>query len=118
MTNTAPDPVALPPRESATENLSPETDAANEWVDEALAPFQFFLGALAATTEPFGDESVGVRTLIDALRVSLPFEMDVLVDDAGRVHLAGGPPAYYTETSVMPVFHQLSLRVESETLDG
>lgn len=87
-------------------------------MDEALAPFQSFLAALAATTEPCGNENVGVRTFIDALRVRLPFEMDLLVDESGRMRLAGGPPAYYTETSVMPVFHQLTLRVESETRDG
>ena len=58
------------------------------------------------------------RTFIETLRVSLPFEMDVLVGKTGRVLLAGGPPAYYIETSVMPVFHQLTLRVESATLNG
>ena len=118
MINTAPDPLALPATANGAENLHPATDADETWVDEALAPFQSFLGALAATTEAFEDESAGLRTFIEALRVSLPFEMDVLVDDLGRVHLAGGPPVCYTETSVVPIFHQLALGVQSEAGNG
>lgn len=118
MTNTAPNPLAPDTTDSATANLPPEMDADESWVDEALAPFRGFIGMLTATAEPLDDETAGVRTFIEALRVSLPFEMDVIVEDSGRVRLAGGPPACYTETSVMPVFHQLTLRVESEAANG
>ena len=124
MTNTARDPLAPLAPNTATAKLPLAPDADDAWVDEALAPFQAFVSALAATAEPLGGESVGMRTFIESLRVfshlrvSLPFEMDVLVGDSGYVRLAGGPPACYTETSVRPVFHQLTLRVEGEAAHG
>ena len=84
----------------------------DSWVDEAIAPFTFFVDAMATASTALIPGSEHVQTLwVERLELMLPFEMDVLVEDDGKVRLAGGPPTQYTETSVMPVFHSIRMSV-------
>jgi hypothetical protein len=62
------------------------------------------------------DEDEGSAELV-AVTVDLPIEVDVAMhaDSAGEVATVRvGPPTLYTETSVMPVFHRLMLRLEPQ----
>lgn len=74
---------------------------------DGLPPFAEVVVALAAA-EP---EDVPEGALdIDQLRVSFPVELEIEVDEAGRVSVRGSPPLVMTRTGFMPVFHQLTLR--------
>src|SRR5688500_5580944 len=81
----------------------------------ALAPFSALVPDITAAPDEVIDNTMGLRLTMQSMRVSLPFEMDVLVGDDGRVRLAGAPPTQYTETSVMPIFHQLTVNIASNT---
>ncbi len=48
---------------------------------------------------------------IEELRLDLPIELDVLVDENGQVELQSAPPTQQIETSVMPVLHRLMVRM-------
>ena len=41
----------------------------------------------------------------------MPVENGVTVDDDGKVTLHGSPPTQLTETTILPVFHQMKLKV-------
>jgi len=41
--------------------------------------------------------------------------MDVLVEESGRVRLAGAPPTQYTKTTILPVFHRLTLNIGADS---
>jgi hypothetical protein len=96
----------------------PAVDPAEEWIDEALAPFQAFVGSLAVATDPEVDESLQMGLFIEKMKLDLPFEMDVLVDEDGKVHLAGAPPTQQTETSFLPVFHRMRLELHAQSING
>ena len=100
-------------------NPTPPTDAAalrdDSWVDEALAPFTFFVDALASASAAAVPGSDYIESLwVEHLAIQMPFEMDVRVEDDGKVKLAGAPPTQYTETTIMPVFHGMRLTVTGE----
>lgn len=48
---------------------------------------------------------------LSELKVDLPFELDLLPDGEGRWQLDAAPPTQHLETSVMPVWHRVRLRV-------
>lgn len=45
------------------------------------------------------------------IKVDMPIELRVTVDDAGQVTLKGAAPTQRTATSVLPVFHRMQLRI-------
>jgi hypothetical protein len=72
-----------------------------------------FLGevASAAGVEP---EGAGAEQLaVSEIKVDLPFELDLVQSD-GAWQLDAAPPTQWIETTVMPVWHRIRLRV---TLD-
>lgn len=95
-------------------SLEPTPDD-ESWVDDALAPFSAYIASLLAIPDPSVDESTGQSLYVESLRLSMPFEMDTF-SDGTRVLLAGGPPTQYTETTIMPVFHQLRVTIEADPL--
>lgn len=48
-------------------------------------------------------------TMVERIVVAFPMELDVETDDGAVMRLGSAPPTQYTETTVMPVFHQLRL---------
>ena len=103
-------------------NPTPEDSAMtpdNSWVDEAVAPFNVFIQAMSVATTAAVSGSEHVPSFwVEKLEIELPFEMDVLVEVDGRVRLAGGPPTQYTETTIMPVFHQIKVSVTGDINGG
>ena len=51
------------------------------------------------------------------LRLELPLELDLL-DVGGRVVLDAAPPLQRTETTVMPVWHQVAVHIEADHGDS
>ncbi len=52
---------------------------------------------------------------LDEARLDLPIELAVRIDDDGTVRVEASPPLQQIETTVLPVFHRMKLRV---TLNG
>ena len=97
--------------------------ADDSWMDDAVAPFRLLVDALAATTDAFvapafAPDEPAEGMYVDTMRVTLPFELDMRVEPDGAVRLAGTAPTQYTRTSVMPVFHSLSMRITGLRADG
>lgn len=85
------------------------------WVDEALAPFRFFVETMSLASVAAMPGSDHVPSFwVEQLELELPFEMDVRIESHERVRLAGGPPTQYTETTFMPVFHKIRLCVTGQ----
>ena len=59
----------------------------------------------------FEDQSIFME--LESAEMELPVEIDISVDESGKVTIGGTPPIYYVETSFMPVFHQLKINVTS-----
>lgn len=64
----------------------------------------------ASDLDRVGAGEGGLR--LDAVVVSMPLELQTEVTADGEVGLAVSPPRQAIVTTVMPVLHQLTLRVE------
>ena len=49
--------------------------------------------------------------LPEDVEMSIPIQLDLHVNDDGRVTIGGSPPLFYVDTTVMPVFHQLKVTI-------
>ncbi|MGH7596278.1 MAG: hypothetical protein ACREOI_07990 [bacterium] len=78
---------------------------------KALVPFTSFVLAMFDLWEPLRDPETGLQAKVEELTVGLPCEMSVEVDDEGVLAIAGAPPLLRTETSIMPVFHQIRIHL-------
>jgi hypothetical protein len=61
-------------------------------------------GAVGSTAE-------GVRMVIEEVTMSIPVQLETVRDDSGQLQIGGIPPEHYVETSFLPVFHQLRLKM-------
>ena len=73
--------------------------------DEPLPPLSELVGALFEDVVSLEAETDAAR--VEGLRVDLPIEIDDTLDT-----VRCSPPTQYTATSVMPIFHRLTLRLE------
>ena len=98
------------------------TDWENDEQDasDALPPFAALVAALGDIDEDDDDEDADVRARvvdIDRITVTLAIEMSVEPLGTGSLRVRGSTPTQWTETSVMPVFHKLTMHIEKAT-DG
>ena len=57
------------------------------------------------------DDRLGMTLTVESMAFDLPFELEMRVDSRGRCELHAAPPTQELETSVMPVFHRLTVRM-------
>ncbi|MEO1209368.1 MAG: hypothetical protein AAFX78_07480 [Cyanobacteria bacterium J06638_20] len=55
------------------------------------------------------DPDTGQGLTVEEIKVNMPVELRISVDDAGQVTLRGAAPTQRTATTVLPVFHQMQL---------
>lgn len=63
------------------------------------------------------DPQTGYAMTIEQLMVDMPIELKVTVNQDGSVNLKSSPPTQLVKTTIMPVFHQMRLRVVREDGD-
>ncbi len=82
--------------------------------DDELPPLSQLVGAFADYFEP--EENQEFRMQVQKLRVNVPVELDLMIEN--KIRLTASTPTQLTETTVMPVFHQLHLTMELSEEDG
>lgn len=91
------------------DGAEPEITAERAEDDLALPTLASLVAGFFVRDDLSGAEGEGLAEL-ESLTVELPVEIDVGVA-GGAVETRISPPTQYTETSVMPVFHNLRLRL-------
>jgi hypothetical protein len=87
-------------------------------------PIQDYGDSALPSLAEFVAEVSGAEAASDAdltvseLSVDLPIELRLSVDGGSVTSIAAGPPTQRTETSVMPVFHQLRLTLALDDGEG
>lgn len=79
--------------------------------DDILMPFADLVQELVAYNGYLEDPASGHAMTIERVKLNMPVEIRVTVDDDGTIRLKGSPPTQLTETTIMPVFHQLQMEV-------
>ena len=79
---------------------------------DILIPFADMLQQLVDYGEPLEDPLSNQAMMIEKVKVEMPVEFKVLVDDDGKATLKSNAPTQSTETTIMPVFHRMKLTVQ------
>lgn len=81
----------------------------HDWSDQ-LPPLAQLVAGLSDVGVPDEDESAMTAAELEQIRLTLSIELEVR-EDAGRTRVTGSTPTQWTETTVMPAFHKLSMRI-------
>ena len=86
------------------------------WGDD-LPPFGVLVEALA-DIEPGEDEpdEAAATMEIEGITLSLSIELAVRESESGAPQVRGSTPTQWTETTVLPVFHRLTMHIVHEEL--
>jgi hypothetical protein len=89
----------------------PTTTDAPAIIDEAMLAMSEFVAQMTEVDGYLFDEEWQVATRLEDVEMSIPIQLDLHVNDDGRVTIGGSPPLFYVDTTVMPVFHQLKVTI-------
>lgn len=92
-----------------TELLLDTETAESDWNDQ-LPPFAELVAGLADVDAPDEYEDAIPVAELEEIRLTLSIELDVH-EDGDRTRVTGSTPTQWTETTVMPAFHRLSMRI-------
>ena len=81
----------------------------NDWSDQ-LPPFAELVAGLSDIDVPDDDDSALSAAELEQIRLTLSIELEVR-EDGGRTRVTGSTPTQWTETTVLPAFHKLSMRI-------
>lgn len=83
-----------------------------------LLPFSQLMEKLTDIDgEAFNNEE-GVHTYIYEFGIEMPVELEILVDEQGKVQLGSTPPMYDVNTSFKPSYHQIRFTAIKWEHDG
>ena len=83
-------------------------------LDEFLHPCARLFEDIADLDAHLVDHDLGVAMEMERADVSTPIELDVAVEDDGRVTLITAPPTQHVETTYMPVLHRVRMVVTAD----
>jgi hypothetical protein len=88
-------------------------------MDEAFLPFHTMIERILDFRDEIVNEEQGIRSYVTAYEIESPIELDIILDDEGRLQIGTTPPVYYVDTSIRPSFHRLRFSAHrSEVADG
>jgi hypothetical protein len=79
-----------------------------------LMPFADLVQELTDYEKQQVDPTTGFAMTIEQVTVDMPVELKIEANPDGTVQTKGCPPTQSVQTTVMPVFHQVKLRVVRE----
>jgi len=91
------------------------TDIDDLLPDELHLPFSRLLAELVDLEEHLSSLPEVKASSVEQIRLDLPLEFLVQSDADGKLRVLGSPPTQRTETTILPVFHRMVIRV---TRDG
>lgn len=81
------------------------------FADSLLQPFSELVHDLVDYGMYLEDENSGLSMTVENVNLDMPVEIGITVDDDGKVQLKGSPPSQRTKTTILPVFHQMKIKV-------
>lgn len=80
-------------------------------IDEAMLAMGAFVAQMTEIDGYLVDDLMETAMRVEKIHMSIPIQLQLEVRDDGSVMLGSSPPLYYTETTVLPVFHQLNVNI-------
>jgi len=79
--------------------------------DDLQQPFSELVHDLVDYGMYVEDTDSGLTMTVENVNLDMPVEIGITVDDNGKVILNGSPPTQRTKTTILPVFHQMKIKV-------
>ncbi|EKU98900.1 hypothetical protein Lepto7375DRAFT_8233 [Leptolyngbya sp. PCC 7375] len=94
-------------------DVASESPLAQEQFEELdpLLPMAELVHTLTDYEKQRVNPETGQVLTVEEIKVDMPIELRVTVDDAGQVTLKGAAPTQRTATTVLPMFHRMQLRI-------
>ncbi|NSL90807.1 hypothetical protein [Chitinophaga solisilvae] len=86
--------------------------------DESFFSFRQMLENLLSFQGEFTDEENGVHSYIYEIEIGTPVELDISVDENGKVTIGSVPPVYRVNTSFRPSYHSITIKAEKYIPDN
>ena len=67
-------------------------------------------------SEHFLDEEIVLQP--KKIETQTPVQLSIEIDENNEVRIGAIPPMYYVETTFMPVFHNITLNIETKENNG
>lgn len=80
-------------------------------LDETMLEWSEFISQMTEVDGYLADVEMGTSMQLEKVEMSMPVQLELHVGEDGRVIIGGSPPLYYVDTTVLPVFHQLSIKI-------
>lgn len=81
------------------------------FIDEAMLEMSEFISQMSEVEGYLYDGEMKTAMQLENVSMSMPLQLDLHVNEDGSVVLGGSPPLYYAETTILPVFHQLNIKI-------
>ena len=81
------------------------------------SPLAEVVEQLTGWEEMLVDSQTGSTMHVETVKLEMPLELRVQADEMGKVSLNGSAPTQATQTTIMPVFHRIKLRLEIDRGD-
>lgn len=81
-------------------------------IDEAFLPFNKMVEEMVDVNAEFYTADKGIHLYAYEMEVMTPVELDIIVDENGKITLGLVPPLYRVETSFRPSYHSISFTAE------
>ncbi len=81
-------------------------------LDEAFLPFSEIIEKLSSIDGELYDDNEGVHSYIYEFDLDSPVELDIIVNEEGKVQIGIVPPLYRVETSFRPSYHRIQFSAE------
>lgn len=83
-------------------------------IDEAMFPLNEHVRELLNLDGLVENLDSGIRMEIFEATVESPVQLEIIVEEDGKITLGSSPPLYYELTSIMPVFHAMKITMTNE----
>ncbi len=84
-------------------------------MDEAFLPFSEMIQKMVDIDGELYTDDRSIHSYVYEFEVNTPIEIDVIVDEFGKVKLGIIPPLYRVETSFRPSYHSITFNAEKIT---
>ncbi len=81
-------------------------------IDEAFLPFNQLIEKMSEIDGEIYDDGNGIHSYIYEFDIESPIELDIIVNEEGKVQIGIVPPMYRVETSFRPSYHNIRFSAE------
>ncbi|MBK8610185.1 MAG: hypothetical protein IPL84_09610 [Chitinophagaceae bacterium] len=81
-------------------------------IDEAFLPFNEMMQKMLEIDGELFTQEKDIHSYVYEFEVNSPIELDIIVDETGKVKLGIVPPLYRVETSFRPSYHSITFKAD------